>query len=104
MIWTILAFVCVLATKFFTSVRLRGLKSELEVIQPAIDTLHIEVIESETQMEELKLKVEEKEQQLINPSDVVRVYEEALRQPETDFAAVERMQMMEAETEERTGV
>ena len=74
------------------------------MIKPAIDTLQIEVIESETQMEELKLKVEEKEQQLINPSDVVRVDEEALRQPETDFAAVERMQMMEAETEERTGV
>ena len=104
MIWTILAFVCVLAAKFFTSVRLRGLKVELEAIQPAIDALQIEVIESEAQMEELKLKVEEKEQLLTNLSDVVRIYEEALRQPETDFAAVERLQMMEAETEESTGV
>ena len=104
MIWTILAFVCVLAAKFFTSVRLRGLKVELEAIQPAIDALQIEVIESEAQMEELKLKVEEKEQLSINLSDVVRIYEEALRQPETDIAAVERMQMMEAETEESTGV
>ena len=104
MIWTILAFVCVLAAKFFTSVRLRGLKVELEAIQPAIDALQIEVIESEAQMEELKLKVEEKEQLLTNLSDVVRIYEEALRQPETDSAAVERLQMMEAETEESTGV
>lgn len=104
MIWTILAFVCVLAAKLFTSVRLRGLKVELEAIQPAIDALQIEVIESEAQMEELKLKVEEKEQLSINLSDVVRIYEEALRQPETDIAAVERMQMMEAETEESTGV
>ena len=99
-----LAFVCVLAAKLFTSVRLRGLKVELEAIQPAIDALQIEVIESEAQMEELKLKVEEKEQLSINLSDVVRIYEEALRQPETDIAAVERMQMMEAETEESTGV
>ena len=104
MIWTILAFVCVLAAKLFTSVRLRGLKVELEAIQPAIDALQIEVIESEAQMEELKLKVEEKEQLSINLSDVVRIYEEALRQPETDFAAVERLQMTEAETEESTGV
>ena len=104
MIWTILAFLCVLATKFLTSVRLRGLKAKYEDIQPAIDDLRLKVADSEEQMEVLKLKVEDKEQLLTNLGDVVRIYEEALRQPETDFVAEGRVQVMEAETGESTGV
>ena len=104
MIWTILAFLCVLATKFLTSVRLRGLKVKYEDIQPAIDDLRLEVVDSEQQMELLRAKVEEKEQLLTNLGDVVRVYEEALQQPETDFVAEERVQMMEAATGESAGV
>ena len=104
MIWTILAFLCVLATKFLTSVRLRGLKAKYEDIQPAIDDLRLKVIDSEEQMEVLKLKVEEKEQLLTNLGDVVRIYEEALQQPETDVAGEERVQMIESGTEESSGV
>ena len=55
-------------------------------------------------MEVLKLKVEEKEQLLTNLGDVVRIYEEALRQPGTDFVAEVRVQMMEAATGESAGV
>ena len=54
MVWTILTFLCVLATKFLTSVRLRGLKTKLEAIQPEIDDLRLKVAVSEEQMEELK--------------------------------------------------
>ena len=104
MLWTILAFLCVLATKFLTSVRLRGLKAKLEAIQPEIDDLRLKVADSEEQMEALKLKVEERESLLTNLSDVIRVYEEALRQPATDRLTEERVQMMQAGAEESAGM
>jgi hypothetical protein len=104
MVWTMLAFLCVLATKFLTSVRLRGLKAKLEAIQPEIDDLRLKVADSEEQMEALKLKVEERESLLTNLSDVIRIYEEALRQPETDHLAEERVQLMQAEAEESAGM
>ena len=99
-----LAFLCVLATKFLTSVRLRGLKAKLEAIQPEIDDLRLKVADSEEQMEALKLKVEERESLLTNLSDVIRIYEEALRQPETDHLAEERVQLMQAAAEESAGM
>ena len=49
-------------------------------------------------------RLRRKEQLLTNLGDVVRIYEEALRQPETDFVAEERVQMMEAATGESAGV
>ena len=104
MVWTILAFLCVLATKFLTSVRLRGLKAKLEAIQPEIYDLRLKVANSEEQMEALKLTVEERESLLTNLSDVIRIYEEALRQPETDHLAEERVQLMQAEAEESAGM
>ena len=104
MVWTILSFLCVLATKFLTSVRLRGLKTKLEAIQPEIDDLRLKVVESEEQMEALKLKVEERESLLTNLRDVISMYEEALRQPSADDSAQERVQLMQAEAEESAGV
>ncbi len=104
MLWTILAFLCVLATKFITSVRLRGLKAKLEAIQPEIDDLRLKVADSEEQMEALRLKVEERESLLANLSDVIRTYEEALRQPATDHLEQERVQLMQAGAEEGAGV
>ena len=97
-----LAFLCVLATKFLTSVRLRGLKAKLEAIQPEIDDLRLKV--AEEQMEALKLKVEDRQSLLTNLSDVIRLYEEALRQPATDHLAEERVQLMQAGAEESAGM
>ena len=104
MVWTILSFLCVLATKFLTSVRLRGLKTKLEAMQPEIDDLRLKVAVSEEQMEELKVKVEERESLLTNLRDVISMYEEALRQPSADHLAQERVQLMQAEAEESAGV
>ena len=104
MVWTILTLLCVLATKFLTSVRLRGLKTKLEAMQPEIDDLRLKVADSEEQMEELKLKVEERESLLTNLHDVISMYEEALRQPSTDHSAQERVQLMQAEAEESAEV
>lgn len=104
MVWTMFGFLCVLATKFLTSVRLRGLKAKLEAIQPEIYDLRLKVAGSEEQMEALKLKVEDRESLLTNLSDVICVYEEALRQPATDHLAEERVQLMQAGAEESAGM
>jgi predicted RNase H-like HicB family nuclease len=55
-------------------------------------------------MEALKLKVEDRESLLTNLSDVIRLYEEALRQPATDHLAEERVQLMQAGAEESAGM
>ena len=105
MVWiSVLAVSCVLLTKVVTSVSLRSLKAKLGAIQPEIDDLRLKLADSEEQMEALKLKVEEKENLLTNLGDVVRIYEETLRQPVADFAAEERVQLMEAGAEESAGV
>jgi hypothetical protein len=104
MVWTILAFLCVLATKFLTSVRLRGLKAKLEAIQPEIDGLRLKVSQSEEEMEALKLKVEEREKLLSNLADVVRILEDSLKQPVTDVDAAERVKLMQAAVEEAAGI
>jgi chromosome segregation ATPase len=105
MVWTLLAFLCVVATKYLTSVRLRGLKIKLEAIRPEIDDLRLKVADSEEQMEALKLKVEERESLLTNLSNVIDIYEEALfGQSATDHLAEERVQMKQAEAEESAGM
>jgi len=96
MVWTILAFLCVLATKFLTSVRLRGLKGNLEAIQPHIDELRSQLAEVEGELEAVKLKVEGEEGLLNNLKDVVRILEESLRQPDTDLETAERVQLMQS--------
>ena len=105
MVWiSVLAVSCVLLTKVVTSVSLRSLKAKLGAIQPEIDDLRRKLADSEEQMEALKLKVEKKENLRTNLGDVVRIYEETLRQPVADSAAEERVQLMEAGAEESAGV
>ena len=98
MVWTILGLLCVMATKFLTAVRLRGLKAKLEAIQPEIDELRYKVAEAEDSFDTLKLKVEEQEKLLNNLKDVVRNLEESLKQPAEDRDSYERVQLMEAES------
>ena len=96
MVWSILAFLAVLATKFLTSVRLRGLKAKLEAIQPSIDELRVKVAEAEEEVEALKLKVDEKTTLLANLEDVVRTLEASLKQPPTDLETAERVALLQA--------
>ena len=98
MVWTILGLLCVMATKFLTAVRLRGLKAKLEAIQPEIDEVRYKVAEAEDTYDTLKLKVEEKEKLLTNLKDVVRNLEDSLKQPAEDRESYERVQLMEAES------
>ena len=98
MVWTILGLLCVMATKFLTAVRLRGLKAKLEAIQPEIDEVRYKVAEAEDSYDTLKLKVEEKDKLLTNLKDVVRNLEDSLKQPAEDRESYERVQLMEAES------
>lgn len=96
MIWTLLALLCVLATKFLTAVRLRGLKAKLDAEQPRIDELRHEVGKAEGEVEELRMQVTEKTDLLNALQDVVRLLEESLKQPSRDLEAMERVQLMES--------
>ena len=96
MVWTLLAFLCVLATKFLTSVRLRGLKAKMEAIQPHIDELRLKLAQSEDEVQLLKLQVAAKDELLNNLKDVVRMLEESLKQPVADVETAERVQILHA--------
>jgi len=97
---TILALLCVVATKFLTSVRLRGLRAKFDSIQPVIDALHTQVTESEEKLEELGLKVEEKEALLSNLADAVRTLDDSLKRPIEDLTAQDRVQLAEKGAQE----
>lgn len=104
MIYAFISISFVLGVKVLTSLRLRGLKTRLESIQPEIDRLRMEVAKSEDELTELKLKVEEKEQLFLNLADIVRIYEESLRNPVDDTRVEERVQLMESGVGESTQV
>lgn len=96
MIWTMLALLCVVATKFLTSVRLRGLRAKFDSIQPEIDDLRLKVAQCEEEVEALRLKVEDREQLLTNLGDVVRVLEDSLKRPVADVDTLDRVQLVES--------
>ena len=97
---TILALLCVVATKFLTAVRLRGLRANFDSIQPRIEVLHTRVTEFEEQLEELHLKVKEKEVLLNNSADAVRILDRNLKAPKKDLEAQERFQVVERGAQE----
>ena len=96
---TILALLCVVATKFLTSVRLRGLRAKFDSIQPEIYALHAQVTESEEKLE-LGLKVEEKEALLSNLADAVRILYESLKRSVEVINAQDRVQLAERGAQE----
>jgi len=82
MIWTIVAFVAVLGTKFATQLRLKGLKEKLDSIQPQVDEVRIELRQAEGEYEELKLKTGDSEARLTHLRDAVNTLENSLNQPD----------------------
>jgi chromosome segregation ATPase len=95
MVWTLLALLCVLATKFLTAVRLRGLKGKLGAAQPHLDELRHEVVTVEEEVEELRLTVSKQAELLNAIQDAVLGLEDSLKQPSQDLAALERVQLMQ---------
>jgi len=93
MIWTIISFLCVLATKFATSMRIKDLRAQLERAQPHIDELRAKLAETEDEVESLKLKEQGLQQRLAHLKDVVRTLESGVKAPD-DAMAQERMQVL----------
>ena len=96
MIYTMLALLCVLTTKFLTAVRLRGLKARLEAVQPHIDEVRTKLTASEQELEELKLQVSQRSELNNALQDVVRQLEESMKLPVEDADSAERVQLMES--------
>lgn len=96
MIWTVLTLLCVVGTKFLTSVRLRGLKTKLDAIQPHIDELRAELIKVEDEAEALKRKVDEKKELVTYLDDAVRNLEMSIKQPATAQEITDRVQLMQS--------
>ena len=100
MIWTLLAVVAVLATKFLTALRLRDLKAKLEEIQPQIDELRYKLMEAEDEFASLRIKQEAVEIRMTHLKGVVNYLETAIKSPgSTVMVPDEREQVLLAAEE-----
>ncbi|HJP30897.1 MAG: hypothetical protein QF689_05440 [Candidatus Latescibacteria bacterium] len=97
MIYTILAVMAVLATKFVTALRLKDLKAKLESIQPDIDELRTKVAESEDEFESLRLKEDAAQSRVTHLKGVVQHLETQVKSaPAAANAPDERGAILEA--------
>ena len=97
MIWTILAVLAVLATKFVTALRLKDLKAKLEAIQPHIDELRGEVHSAEDEFESIRLKEEATTTRLTHLKGVVQYLENQVKAPQAGGEVPdERSQVLQA--------
>ena len=97
MIYTILAVMAVLATKFVTALRLKDLKVKLESIQPDIDELRTKVAESEDEFESLRPKEDAAQSRVTHLKGVVQHLETQVKSaPAAANAPDERGAILEA--------
>ena len=81
MIWTILAVLAVLSTKFVTSLRLKDLKRKFEEIQPKIDELRVELAAADDEHENLKIRETANQSRLTHLKGVVQYLENTVKTP-----------------------
>ena len=81
MVWTILAVLAVLSTKFVTSLRLKDLKAKFGEIQPKIDELRVKLMEAEDEYENLRIKEEASQSRLTHLKGVVQYLENTVKAP-----------------------
>jgi len=105
MIWTFILLLCVVATKFVTAVRLRGLKARLESVRPEIEDLRAQVAQAEDQTQELSLQVTKRTELLTALQDAVRSLEDSIKQgpSETDRETAERVALIKTLENEHEG-
>lgn len=97
MIWTIVAVMAVLATKFVTALRLKDLKAKLEAVQPYIDDLKVKLGQAEDDYQNLKLKEEATQTRLTHLRGVVVYLENQVKSAPTDSSLPdERAQVLQA--------
>jgi len=96
MIWTILAALAVLATKFVTALRLKDLKAKLEAVQPDIEELRQKVAEAEDEVADLRMREEATETKLTHLKGVVQYLETSAKAPAEQPYVDEREQVLQA--------
>lgn len=96
MLWTILAALAVLATKFVTALRLKDLKAKLEGIQPDIEELRTKVAEAEDELGDLRIREEATETKLTHLKGVVQYLETSAKAPKSQPYMDEREQILQA--------
>lgn len=84
MIWTILAALAVVATKFVTSMRLKDLKAKLIAIEPQINELRGKLLGSADEFEGLKLNEEATTTRLDALKGVVQYLENQVKAAPTE--------------------
>jgi len=84
MIWTILAALAVVATKYGTSMRLKDLKVKLKAIEPEINELRGKLLGSEDEFEGLKLNEEATTTRLDALKGVVEYLENQVKVAKTE--------------------
>ena len=84
MIWTILAALAVVATKYVTSMRLKDLKVKLIAIEPQINELRGKRLGSEDEFEGLKLNEEVMTTRLDALKGVVQYLENQVKVAKTE--------------------
>ena len=103
MVWTILAVLAVLSTKFVTSLRLKDLKAKFEEIQPKIDELRMQLMEAEDEHENLRIKEEASQSRLTHLKGVVQYLENTVKSPSDGMpggvSLDERQQVLQAAEE-----
>ena len=84
MIWTILAALAVVATKYGTSMRLKDLKAKLIAIEPQINEIRGKLLGSEDEFEGLKLNEEATTTRLDALKGVVEYLENQVKVAKTE--------------------
>ena len=79
MIWTIVAVMAVLATKFVTALRLKDMKAKLEKIQPDIDEMSNKLAAAEDEFEGLRMKEEATQTRVTHLKGVVQHLENQVK-------------------------
>ena len=97
MIWTIVAVMAVLATKFVTALRLKDMKAKLESIQPDIEELRNKVAAAEDEFEGLRMKEEGTQTRVTHLKGVVQHLENQVKAaPQAANAPDERGAILQA--------
>ncbi|MFH1566643.1 MAG: hypothetical protein ABIL09_01490, partial [Gemmatimonadota bacterium] len=101
MIWTMLAALAVLATKFVTALRLKDMKAKLEGIQPYIEEIKAKVAQAEDEFADLKMREESTRNKMTHLRSVVQFLETTAKSPSPQTYTDEREQVLQAAVEEQ---
>ena len=95
MLWTILATLCVIGTRFITSLRLKDMNAKLQSIVPEVEALRRQVAQIQAENGQAKDAVEKYRARLGHLKDVIQGLEAAIRSPKRNNAIDERIHVLD---------